>query len=165
MISSSIRYICIEHQGKQDLAKSIPIKLKAFQYNPKTKFLIIHDQDSHDCRELKASLLQICQQAGSTSVLIRIVCRELESWFLGDLMAIEKAYQLKPKTLSQFQNQRKYRDPDRLNSAKKELKSLVNNNYYPGTHSKVIAPYLSLEQNRSHSFRVFLEGLKKYLEN
>jgi hypothetical protein len=30
LIHPEISYICISHQGKQDLAKSIPIKLKAF---------------------------------------------------------------------------------------------------------------------------------------
>jgi hypothetical protein len=37
IIPSELTYICIAHQGKQDLAKSIPTKIKAFQYNPNTK--------------------------------------------------------------------------------------------------------------------------------
>jgi hypothetical protein len=50
LIPPEIRYKCISHQGKQDLAKSIPIKLKAFKKSsPNTKFIIVHDQDSHDC--------------------------------------------------------------------------------------------------------------------
>lgn len=46
-IPDSITYICISHQGKQDLARSIPIKIKAFKFSPSTKFIIVHDQDSH----------------------------------------------------------------------------------------------------------------------
>lgn len=164
VIPTEITYICIPHQGKQDLANSIPKKIKAFEYAPKTKFIIVHDQDSHDCKILKSKLLEICQQAGKTEVLIRIICHELESWFLGDLAAVEKAYNLKPNSLIKKQSKQKYRDPDQLNSAKQELKKLINEysaEYYPGTHSKAIAPHLSLIENKSRSFQVFLESLKK----
>jgi hypothetical protein len=164
LIPEHISYICIAHQGKQDLAKSIPRKIKAFSFNPDTKFVIVHDQDSHDCKKLKADLLQLCQQEGNPEVTIRIICHELESWFLGDLTAIEKAYGLDPQSLSKKQNQNKFRDPDRLNSAKEELRKLVSE-YYPGTHSREIAPYLSLIENKSRSFQVFLDGIKKIINN
>lgn len=150
------------HQGKQDLTKSIPTKIKAFSFSPDTKFFILHDQDSNDCTKLKADLLAICQQAGKPDATIRIICHELESWFLGDLAAIEQAYKLKPQSLSNNQNQRKFRDPDRLNSAKDELKKLVSE-YYPGTHSREIATYLSLSDNKSRSFQVFIDGINKIL--
>ncbi|MHC5718897.1 MAG: DUF4276 family protein, partial [Nostoc sp.] len=60
------------------------------------------------------------------------------------------------------QDQNKFRYPDRLNSAKEELRKLVPE-YYPGTHSKAIAPYLSLTENKSRSFQVFLDGINKIL--
>jgi Domain of unknown function (DUF4276) len=164
LIPEHISYICIAHQGKQDLTKSIPIKIKAFSFSPGTKFFILHDQDSNDCKKLKADLLQLCQQAGKPETTIRIICHELESWFLGDLAAIEQAYGLKPQSLSEKQNQNKFRNPDRLNSAKEELKKLVPE-YYPGTHSREIAPYLSLTENKSRSFQVFLDGIKKIISN
>jgi hypothetical protein len=166
LIPENISYICITHQGKQDLAQSIPNKIKAFQYNLSTKFVIVHDQDSHDCKKLKADLLQLCKRSGKSEVIIRIICHELESWFLGDLTAIEKAYNLKEKSLSKKQNQNKFRNPDQLNSAKEELRKLIekyDQEYYPGTHSRAIAPYLSLTDNKSRSFQVFLEGIKKIL--
>jgi hypothetical protein len=162
LIPEHIIYICIAHQGKQDLTKSIPKKIAAFNFKPETKFVIVHDQDSNDCLKLKADLLQLCQQAGKPDATIRIICHELESWFLGDLAAVEQAYKLKPQSLSKKQSQNKFRDPDRLNSAKEELKKLVSE-YYPGTHSKAIAPYLSLTDNKSRSFQVFLDGINKIL--
>jgi Domain of unknown function (DUF4276) len=161
-IPEGISYICIAHQGKQDLTKSIPKKIKAFYTNSDTKFVIVHDQDSHDCKKLKSELLEICQSAGKSKVMIRIICHELESWFLGDLIAVEKAYGLSPKSLSRKQNQIKFRDPDRLNSAKEELRKLVSE-YYPGTHSRAIAPYLSLTNNKSRSFLTFIDGINKLL--
>jgi hypothetical protein len=162
LIPEQITYICIAHQGKQDLTKSIPKKIKAFSFKPETKFVIVHDQDSHDCKQLKADLLQLCEQAGKPDAMIRIICHELESWFLGDLAAVEQAYNLKPQSLSKKQSQNKFRDPDRLNSAKEELKKLVSE-YYPGTHSREISPYLSLTNNQSRSFQVFLDGINKIL--
>ncbi|MGV2390610.1 MAG UNVERIFIED_CONTAM: DUF4276 family protein [Microcystis novacekii LVE1205-3] len=45
------------------------------------------NQDSHDCQKLKKELGEICQNASDAQVLIRIICHELESWFLGDLAA------------------------------------------------------------------------------
>lgn len=162
LIPKDVTYICIAHEGKQDLTKSIPKKIKAFSFQPETKFVILQDQDSHDCKNLKADLLQLCQQAGKPDAMIRIICHELESWFLGDLAAIEQAYKLKPQSLSKKQSQNKFRDPDRLNSAKEELKKLVSE-YYPGTHSRKIAPYLSLRDNKSRSFQVFLAGINKIL--
>jgi hypothetical protein len=166
LIPDNISYICIDHKGKHDLDKSIPIKIKAFQHSLKTKFVIVHDQDSHDCKKLKAELLKLCKSSDQSKIIIRIICHELESWFLGDLTAVEKAYNLKSQTLSIKQNQKKFRNPDQLNSAKEELKKLVkkyNQEYYPGTHSKKIAPYLSLTDNKSRSFHVFLDGIKKIL--
>ncbi|EGJ29996.1 MULTISPECIES: DUF4276 family protein [Moorena] len=163
IIPNEITYICITHQGKQDLWKSIPKKIQAFQYSPDTRFIIVHDQDSHDCKKLKSELLEICQTAGkSKNVMIRIICHELESWFLGDLAAVEKAYRMKPDSLSKQQSKQKYRNPDQLDSAKQELKRLVKE-YYPGTHSKKIAPHLSLTDNTSHSFQVFIKGIKHLL--
>lgn len=165
IISHEVHFICISHQGKQDLAKSILTKIQAFKkFSPATKFIIVHDQDSHDCKTLKAELLEICQNAGQANVMIRIICHELESWFLGDLNAVEKAYNLKPNSLSRQQNNNKYRDPDRLNSAKQELKNLVSE-YYEGTHSKKIAPHLSLTDNKSRSFQIFIQGIGKFLES
>lgn len=163
LIPEHISYICIPHQGKQDLTKSIPKKIKAFNFKPETKFIIVHDQDSHDCKKLKSELLEICQNTGNKNILIRIICHELESWFLGDLVAVEKAYRLKPESLSQQQNKTKFRNPDQLNSAKEELRKLVPE-YYPGIHSKAIAPYLSLTENKSCSFQVFLDGINKILD-
>ncbi|MBP0034262.1 MAG: DUF4276 family protein [Roseofilum sp. Belize BBD 4] len=154
-----ITYKCIAHQGKQDLAKSIPTKIKAFQFSPTTQFIIVHDQDSHDCKKLKSNLLDICNTAGKPDIMVRIICHELESWFLGDLAAVEKAYNLTSNSLSRRQAQKKFRNPDQLNSAKQELRQLVSE-YYPGTHAKKIAPYLSLTDNTSRSFQVFLQGIR-----
>ncbi len=45
IIPDEISFICIPHQGKQDLAKSIPKKIRAFQFNPATKFVIVQNDN------------------------------------------------------------------------------------------------------------------------
>jgi len=50
-------FLIIPHNGKGDLAASIPRKLQAWQ-NLDDKFVIVHDQDSNDCKKLKEGLLE-----------------------------------------------------------------------------------------------------------
>jgi uncharacterized protein YktA (UPF0223 family) len=53
---------------------------------------------------------------------VRIVCTELESWFLGDFQAIEKTFNI---DLKNRKNKTIYRNPDAIRNAKQELKRLV----------------------------------------
>jgi len=149
------------HQGKSDLAKSIPSKVKVFSnFHEPVKLVILHDQDSNDCVELKNSLTLLCKQHGTCPFLIRIVCRELESWYLGDMDAIKKAY---PSfKASKYKRRSKYRTPDNLSASDEMLQILPA--FQKGLSSKKIAPFLSLERNISSSFKVFVTGLKNFLE-
>ena len=157
VLAPKINFLCIPHEGKQDLEKSIPRKLKAFDQN--TKFIIIRDQDSGDCIEVKEKLISLCKQAGRTDAIIRIVCHELESWFLGDLTAVEIALGLKQNKLSKLQTKQKYRNPDQLNSAKQELKKIVPT-YQPNSKAGKIGKNLDINKNKSHSFNIFIETIK-----
>jgi len=77
-------YFLRPHEGKSDLQKSIPNKIKAFSNFPgPVIFIILHDQDSNDCIKLKNELTRLFKSERKFSYLIRIVCRELESWYLG----------------------------------------------------------------------------------
>ncbi|MDJ0533820.1 MAG: DUF4276 family protein [Xenococcaceae cyanobacterium MO_207.B15] len=160
IIPDKITYKCIPHEGKQDLEKSIPIKLKAF---PKqTKFIILRDKDSGDCLKIKQQLFQLCQKANRPDTLIRIPCHELESWFLGDLVAVEKGLKIKSGKLARLQQKAKYRNPDNIGSPKQELRKIAPN-YQPITGSRAIAKHLNLCSNNSQSFQVFIQGLKKII--
>jgi len=46
-----VHFVCVPHQGKRDLKKSIPIKLKAWR-NPGDCFVIVCDSDGADCLAL-----------------------------------------------------------------------------------------------------------------
>jgi hypothetical protein len=68
----------IYHNGKQELEKAIPYKLRRWQV-PNIHFVIVRDQNSDDCVKLKQRLKQLCQQAGQPDALIRIACHELRT--------------------------------------------------------------------------------------
>lgn len=147
-----------KHQGKSDLRKSIPRKLKAFSHWPEPiGFLIMQDQDSNDCGVLKQEILSLCRDYEQIPVLVRIVCRELESWYLGDMEAIQQAYSgFKAKT---HKKKAKFRDPDFCN-AKDELKKILPL-YQEISAARTITPYINITRNRSESFHQFLSGLQK----
>jgi hypothetical protein len=156
-------YFIRPHQGKQDLQKSIPRKVKTFAtfYDP-TGIVILHDQDSHDCKQLKHDLIMLCQAANNpinpSPILIRIACRELEAWYLGDLNAIQAAY---PRFQAQkFVNKAKFRNPDNLNNAAQELQKIMPE-FQKRASAKAIAPYLDLDpnNNKSESYRQFIVGI------
>ncbi len=148
-------YKLIPHQGKNDLLRSIPTKLKAWTI-PDTRFVIVHDQDSNDCMMLKRDIEEICRPYNRT-VLIRIVCRELESWYFGDIEAVEAAYN---KNLRKLKNSVKYRVPDSIKDPKDVIRRFIPElTQIDG--AKRISRYMDINHNSSHSFNVFLEGIRK----
>lgn len=153
------KYFLISHEGKGDLLKSIPIKLKAWT-SPDARFVIVHDQDNNDCIELKSRIEDICRPYKKI-VLIRIVCRELESWYFGDLEAVEKAYE---KDLRKLRTGAKYRIPDDIQDPKKVIRGFVPElTQIEG--AKRISKLIDIEKNTSHSFRVFVDGVRNLTRN
>lgn len=147
--------LIIAHNGKSDLHKSIPRKLQAWP-NKDDKFIIVQDKDSNDCLRLKAELLSLCQNSRN-DCLIRIACTELESWYLGDLEAVSRAY---GKDYTKLAAKRKYREPDKLGNAKEELRKLILD-YQQVDGAKKISAYMDIDNNTSSSFNVFIDGVKK----
>lgn len=146
-------------QGKQDLAKQLPLKLRKY-INPQARFFVLRDQDSHpNCVELKASLVALCTAAGRPFAMVRIACREMESFFLADLLAVERG--LDVKGLSRLQRTEKFRAPDRLGSPAKELVNLTRKQYQKVSGSRLIGRHLQLDNERSPSFRNLVSGIRR----
>jgi hypothetical protein len=161
LINDKISCVSIHFEGKQDLEKQLERRIRGWK-NPDTLFVVLRDQDSGDCVHVKNNLINICNRAGRPDALVRIICHELESWFLGDLQAVESG--LGTQRLSAKQNKHKFRDPDRLSNPKQELKKLTNNKYQPILGARKIGSCLSLTNNRSNSFNVFISGIVRLLE-
>ena len=149
-----IRYLLF--QGKQDLEKNLKKRLRGWRL-PDSVFVVIRDQDSGDCKAIKTNLTNLCLEARREGVLVRIACRELESFYLGDLTAVEKGLGI--RGLGKQQQKRKFRNPDALHHPAEELYRLTGNIYDKVVGSRAIAPYLNLDTNCSKSFRVLLSGI------
>jgi len=151
-------YQCVVFEGKQDLEKQLPIKLKAWRHPSDVKFIVMRDQDSGDCLIIKDSLKKKCDEAGKPDVLIRIACRELESFYLGDLTAVASG--IGPASLARLQNKKKYRNPDDLANPKQELKRIAPD-YQNISGSRAIATRMEINNNRSPSFKALISGVRR----
>jgi len=153
-----VRYVVF--QGKSDLEKQLVRKLR-YWLLPDSVFVVMRDQDAGDCQDIKMRLVDLCSQAGRNEALVRVACRELESFYLGDLEAVEHGLSI--RGLASKQGQRKYRNPDRLGSPSEELNKLTKGKYQKVAGSRAIGVHLNLENNSSRSFIVLLSGIKKVL--
>lgn len=153
-------FLCVAFEGKQDLEKQLPIKLKGWR-TPHTHFLILRDQDSGNCKAIKKTLKEICSRARKSRSLVRIVCRELESWYIADLEAVETALQI--GGLIALQGKAKYRKPDSIRYPSKELKRMTKNRYQKVSGSRLIGEHLRLDNSRSKSFQHFITGVRRVM--
>lgn len=148
------------HEGKQDLQKSIPRKVKAFQNLSKpVKVVIIQDQDSSDCKILKSKLQALINENATVPSLVRIACRELESWYFGDMGAIARVY---PSfNAEKYSRKSSFRNPDNCN-ASNELAKIIST-FQKGYASIEMPQYIDINNNTSESFRQFVSGMKCFL--
>lgn len=155
VLPPDVSYITIPHEGKSDLQKSIPRKLSGWN-EPDAKFIIVQDQDSNDCKQLKEHLIQLCSKSNKP-ILIRIACHEMESWYFGDLDAVSQAY---GKDFTKLSKKKKFRNPDDIVNPKEELKALIPEHEQIDGAER-IGPFMDLCNNSSNSFNVLIEGIKR----
>lgn len=153
-----VRYIVFE--GKQDLEKQIERKLRKY-LNPLAVFIILRDQDSGDCVEIKMGLRAKCLLAKKPDAIVRIACRELESWFIADISAVSTAYGIQGLTVRQQRGF--FRNPDEVESPSQELKKLVPG-YQKVGGARKIARHIDLHNTRSTSFSHFMKKITENLQ-
>lgn len=157
----TVQFVVFE--GKRDLDTKLERRLKHWQL-PNSYFIVVRDRDSDDCVQLKQRLLEKVQRAGRLpNTVVRIACAELESWFLGELIAVEEA--LDVRNLSRRQSRAKYRNPDALMSPSSELIKVSRERYQKVSGSRALGGRLSssASKNTSHSFGVFLAGISRLI--
>lgn len=166
ILPQNVYFEIYSHQGKQDLERALTSTLPTISKIPGAKILVTRDQDSSDCKELKQNLLQIIGLNCHCDFLIRIVCRELEAWYLGDMAAIEKAY---PRFKAvQYTNKSEYRNVDKLQNPNRELLKIIpeysNREYLPKLETaEYISPFLNFEKNKSESFNQTINAILKLI--
>lgn len=146
---------CVPHNGKSDLDKNISETLRNWR-EPGAKFVIVRDNDNGNCHVLKEELRKFCQQGRREDTLIRIVCQELEAWYLGDPGAMADAFG--DEKLRNIGRRARFRNPDTLAKPSEDVKNLVPE-FQKIAGARRMAEHLTREGNRSHSFAVFLDGV------
>ncbi|MBA8928670.1 hypothetical protein BC739_005887 [Kutzneria viridogrisea] len=159
-----------DFRGKPDLLKRLPGVFRGLAIRmswEEIRIVVLVDRDDDNCVELKQVLADCAAEAGLPQhvVLKRIVVDELEAWFFGDVPALCAAY---PRVSRDLAGQVKYRDPEEIpGKASKALEHLLQSSgYHPRKLAKVraatdIAEHMDVESNRSKSFQVFRDGLRR----
>ncbi len=149
-------FLCVPHDGKTDLERSIPHKLRGWR-EPGIRFVVVRDNDGKDCRTLKNALHERCRAAGRSDTLVRIACQELEAWYLGEPDALAEAYGR--ESLRNLGRKARFRDSDSVPRPHTVLEGLVPE-FQKVAGARRMAQYLSRERNASSSFRVFVAGVE-----
>ncbi|MBF0477589.1 MAG: DUF4276 family protein [Deltaproteobacteria bacterium] len=176
IIDQEVTFAIHAHQGKPDLLKKLPGKLKGYQawLPPDGRIVVLVDRDEEDCESLKAGLEQIARDVGLTTrsmvgpgptfqVLNRLAIEELEAWFFGDIEALHRAY---PRIPLNLRTKAKFRDPDAIAGGTWETleRELQRKGYHRGglqkiSASRAISAHMDPGRNKSKSFQVFRRGL------
>jgi len=169
---------CIVYQGKMDLLKSLPIKLRGYKrWIPGAfKIIVLVDRDDDDCFELKrkldliatnAGLICKCNSQDNFQVMNRIAVEEIESWFFGDADAMRMAY---PR-LNFFERKTSFRNPDAIKNTWESLERILQQRGYFKTGlrktevANEVSKYMQPLKNRSKSFQVFWSGITECIAN
>lgn len=166
--------------SKYKLLKVLEDRLRAYQERinkgEELRIMVLVDRDDDDCVQLKARLEQAAATAGLPTksrpderdrfrVVNRIVVEELESWFIGDPIALRKAFTSLPAIDAVggiFHN------PDNGGTWEVLHRFLKRHGIYRSSYPKIeaarrIAPRLNIAENRSASFRQFVAGIEAIL--
>lgn len=147
-------FLCVPHEGKQDLEKSIPRKLRRW-HEPGVRFVVVRDNDGGDCQGVKGALAEAAREGGRSDTLIRIACQELEAWYFGAPDVLAAAFRVRRRgTIDQ---NARYRDPDAIVQPAKALAEMVSD-FQKVSGARRMGQVLTRE-NRSRSFQVLLAGL------
>jgi hypothetical protein len=165
------------YQGKQDLLRKLPSRLRSYRrWMPQDwRIVVLLDADIPErCRELKARVEAMAYEAGfatpamtntpgEAEVLVRLAVEELEAWFFGDIAALQTAYPRIPPFLNR---KARFRNPDEIRGGTCEAleRVLQQAGYHMAGYPKIaaarnIASHMDPVQNCSRSFKVFRNGL------
>jgi len=147
----------VVYKGKSDLDKNFTKKLRSWHF-PNDRFIILRDNDSADCIQQKEKLRNACIQCGRPNTLVRLVCQELEGWYLGDLKALS-VVSGNPK-LNSSRLKKQFTNPDIRQKPSRDIERLWPD-FQKRQAARLMGQYLDHETNQSHSLKVFVEGVRQ----
>ncbi len=163
VLPPDVSFTIYAHEGKQDLEHALQKTVPTISKIPGARVLVTRDQDSADCKEVKQHLLGLLALKVACDYKVRVVCRELESWYLGDLDAVEQAY---PRfKAEQHRSKADFRNVDALAKPSETLKRLLPDyqqaKYLPKLEvAKRIGESMDPSRNTSTSFMYMLQAVE-----
>ena len=157
---------------KRLLLHHLPRVLRGYGWSlpPSAAVVVVVDADDRDCVAFKRELLDVLEACTPRPrTLFRIAIEESEAWLLGDRAAVKQAYpDAKDSVLKRYKQ-------DSICGTWEVLADAVHpggaaklkESGYPATGSakcdwaENIAPCMDVDENRSPSFRVFRDGVRK----
>ena len=168
----------INYRNKQKLLKKLPERLRGYKKRLEHEEILIFvlvDQDNCDCHELKNLVEDLGLSAGLASkahpnedgsydLVSRIVVRELEAWYFGDIRALREVY---PKLPGNLGAKAAYRRPDHIPDTWETLRWELSKAGYPGFSKIALAREMGARldpaTNVSRSFAAFRTALQLVL--
>lgn len=145
-------------EGHLDVLREIQETTREWRI-PNMRFIVLCDQDSADCVQRKQELRTPVPASRMADVTIRIVCTELEGWYLTDRDALAAAL------LSGSRLGRWPRDlvgpPDDIRMPAQRLSRLAT--FRKRDLAREMGRRISLEPGTSHSFNLFVRTLRGIL--
>ena len=146
------------------MEKAIRRTIPSISKIPGSRIIITRDQDSANCLKLKAELDEIAKANCFCPYKIRIVCQELESWFLGDLDAIENAFQRFRS--DNYRGKAELRNVDAINQPSEYLLKILPEfsgaRHLPKLEvAEKVSQNMKIDRNRSTSFRHFIQSIRE----
>lgn len=152
-----VHYLVFE--GKQDLEGQLVRKLRGWRL-PDSSFVILRDQDAAECHAVKERLTKLVAESARQPTLVRVACRELESWVVGDWRAVAEAFD-RPQLIAQSTKEA-FRNPDHLVRPVESLRKFIPE-YQKRDGARRIGVLLDPTRNQSGSFRTFCSGIRRLL--
>jgi hypothetical protein len=153
-----IEFLCVPHDGKRDLQRSIPRKLRAWR-EPGARFVVVHDKNGSDCLELKSRLKETAREGGREDTLIRIACHELEAWYFGAPDVLASVFGR--DDLRNLRSRAGFREADKISQPSKALSNLVTD-FQKVSGARNMGRALTRD-NTSKSFQIFLSGIGRLI--
>ena len=148
------RVLVLKHQGAGDLERSYAKKIESDPFKG-SKFMILRDADNMDCQKLKSKLAEAVPSEKRARTKVRIVCQELEAWYLAQPEALETAGALHTRVPASVlrKNVDGIMNPKKLFERHAHIKGQIE-------RARRIGPCLDLASRKSASFMHFVAGLK-----
>jgi hypothetical protein len=157
ILPKGLEVVYLVFEGKQDLEAQLGRKMRGW-LRPGSAFIVLRDQDAALCSDVKTRLAELVAATGRSPALVRVACRELESWIVGDWQAVGEAFDA-PALAAQSMKEA-YRNPDLLVRPVEALRKFVPA-YQKRDGARRVGPLLDPGRNQSPSFRAFCTGLQK----